>query len=67
MEYDSSGNKIDKSQDDWYVSAVQAFWDKIDADKAEVQSLKDSVDEHMDAVLENQAKANEIMKEIEDT
>lgn len=67
MEYDSSGNKIDKSQDDWYVSAVQAFWDKIDADKAEVQSLKDSVDEHMDAVLENQAEANEIMREIEDT
>lgn len=67
MEYDSSGNKIDKTQDDWYVSAVEAFWDKVDSDKEEVQSLKDSIDEHLDAVLENQEAANEIMREIEDT
>jgi hypothetical protein len=45
MEYDSSGNKIDKSKDDWQVSAVQAFWDKIEADKTEMQSLYDAVNE----------------------
>ena len=66
MEYDSSGNKIDKTQDDWQVTAVQAFWDKVDADQQEMQSLHDSIEEHKTAMLQAQQQANEIMKEIED-
>ena len=66
MEYDNSGNAIDKEQDDWYVSAVQAFWDKIDSDKEEMQSLHDSIEEHKKAVLEQEQKMNEILQEIED-
>jgi hypothetical protein len=37
-----------------YTTAVQAFWDKIDSDKEEMQSLHDSINEHRDAVLEKQ-------------
>jgi hypothetical protein len=33
MEYDSSGNKIEAGD---YAAMVQAFWDKIDADKEEM-------------------------------
>ena len=66
MQYDSSGNKIDTSQEDWQVTAVQAFWDKMDADKEEMQSLHDSIEEHKKAVLEKQEAANQIMREIED-
>lgn len=66
MQYDSSGNKIDTSGEDWEVTAVQAFWDKVDSDKEEMQSLHDSIEEHKKAVVENQQKANEIMHEIED-
>ena len=36
MQYDSSGNKIDTSGEDWEVTAVQAFWDKVDSDKEEM-------------------------------
>ena len=74
LKYDSEGNKIDFGTDESgsmndenaYESAVQAFWDKIDADKEEMQSLHDSIDEHRDAVLEKQEAMNEIMKSIED-
>ncbi len=66
MQYDSSGNKIDKTQEGWEAQAVQAFWDKIDADQAEMQNLHDSIEEHKTAVLEAQQKQNEIIKEIED-
>ena len=66
MDYDSSGNPIDKEQDDWYVSAVQAFWDKVDSDREEMQSLHDSIEEHKKALLEEEEKINGILKEIED-
>jgi hypothetical protein len=32
MKYDSSGNEIKQEGTDWYGTAVQAFWDKIEAD-----------------------------------
>jgi uncharacterized protein YukE len=65
MKYDSSGNEI-KQEGDWYGTAVQAFWDKIDSDKEEMQSLHDSIEEHKNAVLESQTKMNEILRDIED-
>jgi hypothetical protein len=45
MKYDSSGNEIEQKGKEWYTTAVQAFWDKIDADKEEMQSLHDSVED----------------------
>lgn len=66
MEYDNSGNKIDKSEEGWEEKAVQAFWDKIDADQAEMQDLHNSIEEHKQAVLEAQEQANEILHEMED-
>jgi hypothetical protein len=74
LKYDSEGKEIDFSTDDEgnlndenaYTTAVQAFWDKIDADKEEMQSLHDSINEHRDAMLEKQEAMNEIMKAIED-
>jgi hypothetical protein len=66
MKYDSSGNEIKQEGTDWYNTALQAFWDKIDADKEEMQSLHDSVEEHRNAVLESQASINEIIRDIED-
>jgi hypothetical protein len=41
MKYDSSGQKI-KAGD--YAAMVQAFWDKMDADKEEMQSIHDSIE-----------------------
>jgi len=38
----------------------------MDADKEEMQSLHDSIEEHKKAVLEKQEAANQIMREIED-
>ena len=66
MKYDSSGNEIKQEGTDWYSTALQAFWDKMDADKEEMQSLHDSVEEHRNAVLESQASINEIIRDIED-
>ena len=45
MKYDSSGNEIDTSGDDWYATALEAFWDKIESDREELQDLYDSVNE----------------------
>ena len=66
MDYDNSGNPIDKSQEGWEEQAVQAFWDKIDADQAEMQNLHNSIEEHKTAVLEAQEQQNQILHEIED-
>lgn len=72
MNYDSEGNAIQWYDDEGnldeskYTDAVQAFWDKVDADKEEMQSLHDSINEHRDAVLEKQQAMNEILKNIED-
>ena len=66
MQYDSSGNQIKKEGNEWYATAVQAFWDKIDADKEEMQSLHDSIMEHEQATVEAQNSANEILQAIRD-
>ena len=66
MDVDSSGNKLDKTQDDWYVQAVQNFWDKIEADQQEMQNLHDSIEEHKENYLKLEEQKNEIMHEIEE-
>jgi len=63
---DANGNKIKVEDKTAYETAVQSFWDKIDADKEEMQSLHDSINEHRDAILEEQEAMNEIMQNIED-
>lgn len=66
MKYDSSGNEIKQEGTDWYSTALQAFWDKIDADKEEMQSLHDSVEDAKNNVLQNQEAMNQILRDIED-
>jgi len=64
MKYDSSGNEIKlggtdsddgPSEDDYntyYSSMVQAFWDRVEAQKTEMQTLYDSVAEGENNLLE---------------
>ena len=71
MKYDSSGTEItqDEDSDDqssFYSNSVQAFWDVVDGQKEEMQSLHDSINDYEEAVIEAQTEANEILKEIED-
>jgi len=66
MQYDSEGNRIDTSTPEGMKAAVQAFWDKMEADRKEMQELHDSVEEHKQAVLEAEDKQNEILKAIQD-
>lgn len=66
MKYDSSGNEIEQKGKEWYSTAVQAFWDKIDADKEEMQSLHDSVEDGYKQIYDLQNEQNEILHEIED-
>lgn len=66
MKYDSSGNEIKQEGDDWYSTAVQAFWDKIDADKEEMQSLYDAVQEGYVTLEDLQQQQNEILREMRD-
>ena len=66
MQYDSAGNEIKHEGTDWYNTALQAFWDKIDRDKEEMQSLHDAIEDGKKKVLDLQAAQNEILHEIED-
>ena len=66
MEYDSSGNPIKKEGNDWYATALQAFWDKIDMDRDEFQGLFDSIEEGKAEVEKLEQERNEILKEMED-
>lgn len=71
LQYDSSGNKIEysggKPKDDAaYAAAVQAFWDKIEADRNEYQSLYDSMAESMNKIEELDTQRNEILQEYRD-
>ena len=71
MKYDSSGNKIEykngKPKDDAaYQAAIQAFWDKIEADKQEMQSLHDSIEDAKVKQEELDTKRNELLQEMKD-
>lgn len=62
----ATGEKIDTEQEGWQATAVQAFWDKMDADKEEMQSLHDSINERSEALLAAQEQQNEILQEMRD-
>lgn len=73
MLYDSSGKKITdenkkkgKHSDEFFTQSVQAFWDKIESDKEEMQKLRDSIDDANTKVLEIEQKRNELIKEMRD-
>ena len=73
MLYDSSGKKITdenqkkgKHSDEFFTQSVQAFWDKIESDKEEMQKLRDSIDDANTKVLEMEQKRNELIKEMRD-
>ena len=71
MEYDKEGKKIEIGGENdkngsGMKSAIQAFIDKMEADKEEMQSLTDSIADAKVDILEQQQAQNEILKEIED-
>ena len=69
MQYQDDGSKIeikDENDEENMKLALEAFWSKIDADQSEMQELHDSIEEHKIALLEEQQKQNEILKEMED-
>lgn len=63
MKYNSSGEEIDSTD---YASMVQAFWDKIDADKSEMQSLYDNIKDGQEQLESLQQQQNEILKDMRD-
>ena len=63
LKYNDSGELIDQSD---YTAKMELFWNQIEADKEEMQSLHDSIQDYENKMLEAQQKQNEIMKEIED-
>jgi len=66
MVYDTSGTEIDRSKEGWEATAVKAFWDKMDAERQEMQSLYDSIEEHKTNMVENYASINELLQQMED-
>ena len=66
LKTDASGNTIDRTQEGWEVQAVQAFWDKMQADQEEFQSLHDSIEEASVKIEELDAQRNEILQEMRD-
>ena len=72
LKYDASGNLIQWKDDDGklrqeaYTESVEAFWDKIDAWKDELDSLYDSYNDTLNDVLDEEVARNEILKEIQE-
>ena len=64
--YTAEGEAIDVSEDDGYAKAVEAFWDKLEGWKDELDGLYDSYREQLDAVLDNETERNKLMQEIVD-
>ena len=63
LQYDSSGNKI---KDDDYAAMVQAFWDKVDSDKDEMQNLHDSIEDQKNTILQKMDERNQLLQEMKD-
>ena len=51
---------VDTSQNGWEATVVQNFLDKIENDKAEMESLNESIQEQQEAMLEYQKAIQEI-------
>ena len=73
MNYNENGEKIkwEKNEDGtWkeedYATAVENFWNKIDSDNEEMQSLYDAIEEGKTNILADMESVNEILQDIED-
>ena len=69
MKYDSEGKELtvkDGDYDTYYREAVQAAWDRMEAERDEMQSLYDSSNEMQQKYLESITAANKILQEIAD-
>ena len=66
MKYDNSGQEIDKSKDGWQATAVQAFYDKMEKQREEFQSLHDDIMDGEEKIIELQDNQNQILHDIED-
>ena len=69
MLYDSQGQKIEYDKDnldDFYTKSVQAFWDKADGWKDELDGYYDSFREAEQASVEAQVQANKLLQELQD-
>jgi len=68
MNYNENGEKIkwEKNEDGtWkeedYATAVENFWNKIDSDNEEMQSLYDAIEEGKTNILADMESVNEIL------
>ena len=71
MEYDKEGKKIEVGGENdkngsGMKSAIQAFVDKMEADREEMQGITDSINDAKSDVLEKQEQQNEILQEMRD-
>lgn len=69
MLYDSEGQKIEADKDnmdEFYVKSVEAFWERVDSDREEMQNLHDSIEDTKKSVLELENSRNELLQEIVD-
>jgi len=71
MKYDDKGKEIvydenSKNADDYYTKSVQAFWDKVDAWKEELDGLYDDYNTKLTEILENEDQRNKILQEMID-
>ena len=66
MEYDTSGNKIDTSKDDWKATAVQTWVEKAEAIRQEMQDNYDQIKDLEADVQKDAADRNKILREIRD-
>ena len=65
MERDEEGN-LKEDQSAYYAKAIEAWWDTIDSQKEEMESLHETIEEGKTKVLELENSRNEILKEIRD-
>lgn len=66
MQYDSSGNKIDISEDGGYANAVKAFSDKFDSTQKEFETLHDELEDTKKELLTKADERNQQLQAIID-
>jgi len=67
MLYDSSGNRIVQDENDttgeqFFRDSVQAVWERMEAERTEMQELHDAVEEHRVAMVDAITAGNEILQ-----
>ena len=63
---DTGEAMTDQEKDEAYTKMMDNFWDNLDGWRDELDGIYDSYNEQLNTVLENEAKRNEILKEIAD-